>query len=78
MSNKTCGGRFEGGTDRRVVAIVGDGALTGGMCWEALNNIGGSSRPVVVLLNDNGRSYDPTTGGFAATVTGVASSRLAW
>ncbi|NGY59882.1 1-deoxy-D-xylulose-5-phosphate synthase [Lentzea sp. NEAU-D13] len=56
------------GTDRRVVAIVGDGALTGGMCWEALNNIGGSSRPVVVLLNDNGRSYDPTAGGFAASL----------
>ncbi|MCG8928196.1 1-deoxy-D-xylulose-5-phosphate synthase [Lentzea sp. CC55] len=54
--------------DRRVVAIVGDGALTGGMCWEALNNIGGSTRPVVVLLNDNGRSYDPTTGGFAASL----------
>ncbi|MET9231068.1 1-deoxy-D-xylulose-5-phosphate synthase [Lentzea sp. NPDC003310] len=62
-----------GGTDRRVVAIVGDGALTGGMCWEALNNIGGSSRPVVVLLNDNGRSYDPTAGGFAASLlTGSA------
>ncbi|MDX8054072.1 1-deoxy-D-xylulose-5-phosphate synthase [Lentzea sp. BCCO 10_0798] len=57
-----------GGADRRVVAIVGDGALTGGMCWEALNNIGGSSRPVVVLLNDNGRSYDPTAGGFAASL----------
>ncbi len=56
------------GADRRVVAIVGDGALTGGMCWEALNNIGGSSRPVVVLLNDNGRSYDPTAGGFAASL----------
>ncbi|MGW4213226.1 1-deoxy-D-xylulose-5-phosphate synthase [Lentzea sp. NPDC004789] len=56
------------GVDRRVVAIVGDGALTGGMCWEALNNIGGSSRPVVVLLNDNGRSYDPTAGGFAASL----------
>jgi 1-deoxy-D-xylulose-5-phosphate synthase len=56
------------GADRRVVAVVGDGALTGGMCWEALNNIGGSSRPVVVLLNDNGRSYDPTSGGFAAAL----------
>ncbi|MGZ3144126.1 1-deoxy-D-xylulose-5-phosphate synthase [Lentzea chajnantorensis] len=57
-----------GGVDRRVVAVVGDGALTGGMCWEALNNIGGSSRPVVVLLNDNGRSYDPTAGGLAASL----------
>jgi 1-deoxy-D-xylulose-5-phosphate synthase len=61
------------GTDRRVVAIVGDGALTGGMCWEALNNIGGASRPVVVLLNDNGRSYDQPAGGFAASLlTGKA------
>ncbi|MFC0110833.1 1-deoxy-D-xylulose-5-phosphate synthase [Kibdelosporangium aridum] len=50
---------------RTTVAVVGDGALTGGMCWEALNNIGGSSRPVVVVLNDNGRSYAPTSGGIA-------------
>ncbi len=52
------------GGDRRVVAIVGDGALTGGMSWEALNNIGGApERPVIVVLNDNGRSYAPTIGG---------------
>ncbi|MCE7011287.1 1-deoxy-D-xylulose-5-phosphate synthase [Kibdelosporangium philippinense] len=50
---------------RTTVAVVGDGALTGGMCWEALNNIGGSSRPVVVVLNDNGRSYAATSGGIA-------------
>jgi 1-deoxy-D-xylulose-5-phosphate synthase len=51
---------------RRVVALVGDGALTGGMCWEALNNIGGApERPVIVVLNDNGRSYAPTVGGMA-------------
>src|SRR6476620_2295359 len=54
------------GQDRRVVAIVGDGALTGGMCWEALNNIAaGKSRHVVVVVNDNGRSYAPTIGGLA-------------
>ncbi|PWW53069.1 1-deoxy-D-xylulose-5-phosphate synthase [Actinokineospora spheciospongiae] len=47
---------------RHVVAVVGDGALTGGMCWEALNNIAVSGRPVVVVLNDNGRSYAPTAG----------------
>ncbi|TWP46907.1 1-deoxy-D-xylulose-5-phosphate synthase [Lentzea tibetensis] len=59
-----------GHCDRRVVALVGDGALTGGMCWEALNNIGGApDRPVVILLNDNGRSYDPTTGGLARHLT---------
>ncbi|MBD0323280.1 MAG: 1-deoxy-D-xylulose-5-phosphate synthase, partial [Aldersonia sp.] len=54
-----------GGTDRRAVAVVGDGALTGGMCWEALNNIGHGRRPVVVVLNDNGRSYAPTAGVLA-------------
>ncbi|HSL06428.1 MAG TPA: 1-deoxy-D-xylulose-5-phosphate synthase [Pseudonocardiaceae bacterium] len=51
---------------RRVVALVGDGALTGGMCWEALNNIGAApDRPVIIVLNDNGRSYSPTVGGLA-------------
>ena len=46
-----------------VVAVVGDGALTGGMAWEALNNLGAAAgRPVVVVLNDNGRSYAPTVG----------------
>src|SRR4051794_18033898 len=49
--------------DRTVVAVVGDGAMTGGMCWEALNNIGAARhRPVIVVLNDNGRSYSPTVG----------------
>ncbi|MGW5532532.1 1-deoxy-D-xylulose-5-phosphate synthase N-terminal domain-containing protein, partial [Streptomyces xanthochromogenes] len=51
-----------GHTDRTVVAVIGDGAMTGGMAWEALNNIGGSERAVVVVLNDNARSYAPTTG----------------
>src|SRR4051795_3943923 len=51
--------------ERAVVAVVGDGALTGGMCWEALNNIAGADRPVVIVVNDNGRSYAPTIGGFA-------------
>ena len=50
---------------RPVVAVVGDGALTGGMCWEALNNIAGADRPVIVVVNDNGRSYSPTIGGLA-------------
>ncbi len=53
-------------TDRTVVAVIGDGALTGGMAWEALNNIAGApERPLVIVLNDNGRSYAPTTGGMA-------------
>jgi 1-deoxy-D-xylulose-5-phosphate synthase len=51
-----------GEDDRAVVAVVGDGALTGGMCWEALNNIASAPRPVVIVLNDNGRSYSPTVG----------------
>ncbi len=58
--------QLDGDTDRNVVAVVGDGALTGGMCWEALNNIAaGKDRNVVVVVNDNGRSYSPTIGGFA-------------
>jgi 1-deoxy-D-xylulose-5-phosphate synthase len=48
------------------VAVIGDGALTGGMAWEALNNIAGAKdRPVVIVVNDNGRSYSPTIGGVA-------------
>ena len=50
-------------TRRRVV--VGDGALTGGMCWEALNNIAATENPLVIIVNDNGRSYAPTIGGLA-------------
>jgi 1-deoxy-D-xylulose-5-phosphate synthase len=54
------------GERRHVVTVVGDGALTGGMCWEALNNIAaGTNRPMVVVVNDNGRSYSPTIGGLA-------------
>ncbi|MGH3564195.1 MAG: 1-deoxy-D-xylulose-5-phosphate synthase N-terminal domain-containing protein, partial [Mycobacterium sp.] len=54
-----------GHRNRHVVAVVGDGALTGGMCWEALNNIAAARRPVVIVVNDNGRSYAPTIGGVA-------------
>jgi len=51
---------------RTVVAVIGDGALTGGMAWEALNNIAAApDRSVVIVLNDNGRSYAPTAGGMA-------------
>ncbi|MGY1726924.1 1-deoxy-D-xylulose-5-phosphate synthase [Geodermatophilus sp. SYSU D01062] len=54
------------GDKRPVVAVVGDGALTGGMAWEALNNIAAAQdRPVVIVVNDNGRSYSPTIGGVA-------------
>ncbi|MGI8901962.1 MAG: 1-deoxy-D-xylulose-5-phosphate synthase [Nocardioides sp.] len=54
------------GEDRYVVAVVGDGALTGGMAWEALNNIAENhDRKLVMVVNDNGRSYTPTVGGLA-------------
>ena len=55
-----------GHRDRHVVAVIGDGALTGGMAWEALNNIAASQdRRLVIVVNDNGRSYAPTIGGLA-------------
>ncbi len=51
---------------RHVVAVVGDGALTGGMAWEAINNIAAAKdRPLVIVVNDNARSYSPTIGGLA-------------
>ncbi|HZC27438.1 MAG TPA: 1-deoxy-D-xylulose-5-phosphate synthase [Actinopolymorphaceae bacterium] len=54
------------GENRHVVAVVGDGALTGGMAWEALNNIAAAKdRPFIIVVNDNGRSYNPTVGGLA-------------
>jgi 1-deoxy-D-xylulose-5-phosphate synthase len=49
----------------RVIVVVGDGALTGGMAYEALNNIGHRKTPVIIVVNDNGRSYAPTIGGLA-------------
>jgi 1-deoxy-D-xylulose-5-phosphate synthase len=63
--------RLLGEEHRRVVAVIGDGALTGGMAWEAMNNIGHGGGRVVVVLNDNGRSYDPTIGGLAEHLTAL-------
>jgi 1-deoxy-D-xylulose-5-phosphate synthase len=58
--------QLQGRADRHVVAVIGDGALTGGMAWEALNNIAADEdRRLVVVVNDNGRSYAPTIGGLA-------------
>src|SRR5665811_972970 len=62
------------GEDRHVVAVIGDGALTGGMAWEALNNIAATDqqagdRKLVMVVNDNGRSYTPTVGGLANHLT---------
>ena len=57
------------GSQRRVVAVVGDGALTGGMAYEALNNLGHSGTRVVIVLNDNGRSYAPTVSRLSLSLT---------
>ncbi|HWD62185.1 MAG TPA: 1-deoxy-D-xylulose-5-phosphate synthase N-terminal domain-containing protein, partial [Humibacter sp.] len=58
--------------DRYVIAVVGDGALTGGMTWEALNNISDDNdRRLIIVVNDNGRSYAPTIGGMARFLNGV-------
>jgi 1-deoxy-D-xylulose-5-phosphate synthase len=67
--------QVRGETDRCVVAVIGDGALTGGMAWEALNNIaGGKDRRVVIVVNDNGRSYQPTIGGLADHLAAIRTS----
>lgn len=68
--------QMTGQKDRHVVAIVGDGALTGGMTWEALNNISDdNSRNLVIIVNDNGRSYAPTIGGMARFLNDVRTRR---
>ena len=64
------------GEERHVVAVIGDGALTGGMAWEALNNIAATdgraeNRRLVIVVNDNGRSYTPTVGGLANHLTAL-------
>ena len=65
-----------GHRDRHVVAVVGDGALTGGMTWEALNNISDdNARRLVIVVNDNGRSYAPTIGGVARFLNRVRTDR---
>lgn len=61
---------LKGEGHRNAVAVVGDGALTGGMCWEALNNLATTkSRNAVVVVNDNGRSYSPTIGGLSENLS---------
>lgn len=58
--------QLNGENDRYVVAVIGDGALTGGMTWEAINNIAADkNRKLIIVVNDNGRSYAPTVGGVA-------------
>lgn len=63
------------GKDDHVVAVIGDGALTGGMAWEALNNIAADNdRRLIVIVNDNGRSYTPTVGGLANRLTEIRTN----
>ena len=68
--------KLRGESDRKAVAVIGDGALTGGMAWEALNNIAGvKDLPCVIVVNDNGRSYSPTIGGLAAHLSSLRVTR---
>jgi 1-deoxy-D-xylulose-5-phosphate synthase len=68
--------RLRGETHRTVVAVIGDGALTGGMAWEALNNIAvAKDSRIVIVVNDNGRSYQPTIGGLADQLASVRISQ---
>jgi 1-deoxy-D-xylulose-5-phosphate synthase len=68
--------RLRGEHDRTVVAVIGDGALTGGMAWEALNNIAvARDSKIVIVVNDNGRSYQPTIGGLASHLASIRVSQ---
>jgi len=67
--------QLRGESHRSVVAVIGDGALTGGMAWEALNNTAESDRPVIIVVNDNERSYSPTIGGLANHLASVRVSQ---
>ncbi len=68
--------KLRGEYDRTVVAVIGDGALTGGMAWEALNNIAvARDSRLVIVVNDNGRSYQPTIGGLASHLATVRVSQ---
>ncbi|MFZ0166964.1 MAG: 1-deoxy-D-xylulose-5-phosphate synthase [Trebonia sp.] len=68
--------RLRGEYDRTVVAVIGDGALTGGMAWEALNNIAvARDSKIVIVVNDNGRSYQPTIGGLASHLASIRMSQ---
>ncbi|RLP76968.1 1-deoxy-D-xylulose-5-phosphate synthase [Mycetocola tolaasinivorans] len=70
------GFEMTGQSDRTVVAVVGDGSLTGGMTWEALNNMtDDNSRRMVIVVNDNGRSYAPTIGGMARYLNDVRTRK---
>ncbi|MDH6144391.1 MULTISPECIES: 1-deoxy-D-xylulose-5-phosphate synthase [Kitasatospora] len=76
--------QIQGRTDRQTVAVIGDGALTGGLAWEALNNIAeAQDRPLVIVVNDNERSYAKTIGGLANHLATLRTTQgyerfLAW
>ena len=68
--------KISGQDDRYVIALLGDGALTGGMTWEALNNITHENdRKLIIVVNDNGRSYAPTIGGLAKHLNNIRTDR---
>ncbi|MEU4534043.1 1-deoxy-D-xylulose-5-phosphate synthase [Streptosporangium sp. NPDC023825] len=68
--------RLKGEAGRTVVAVIGDGALTGGMAWEALNNIAArKDLPLIIVVNDNGRSYSPTIGGLASHLASLRTNQ---
>jgi len=73
-----------GGEERKVIAIIGDGSMTGGMAFEALNNLGHSGKRVLIILNDNGRSYAPTISRLSQSITrlrlhpGLKRRRARW
>ncbi|OLT38939.1 1-deoxy-D-xylulose-5-phosphate synthase [Serinicoccus sp. CNJ-927] len=70
------GRKLRGETDRHTVAVIGDGALTGGMVWEALNNIADQpDLPLIIVINDNERSYAPTRGGMAEYLASLRATQ---
>lgn len=68
--------RLRGRRDRHTIAVIGDGALTGGMAWEALNNIAvDKDLPLIIVVNDNERSYAPTIGGISHHLASLRATR---
>ena len=65
---------LRGESDRQVIGVLGDGALTGGMAYEGLNNLGHSGRKAIIILNDNGRSYAPTASSLGESLSKLRSS----
>jgi 1-deoxy-D-xylulose-5-phosphate synthase len=65
---------LSGEDDRQIIGVLGDGALTGGMAYEGLNNLGHSGRKAIIILNDNGRSYAPTASSLSESLSKFRSS----